>query len=105
MNAIVYILHSNKLDRFYIGSTELTAEDRLFMHNSLAFGSKKFTAIANDWTLFLEISYNSISTARQIELHIKKMKSSVYIRNLKQYPEMIDKLIVKFTFPVPGSPR
>jgi putative endonuclease len=105
MNAIVYILRSNKLDRFYIGSTELTAEERLFQHNSLAYGKMKFTATADDWTIFLEISCNSISTARQIEFHIKKMKSSVYIRNLKQYPEMIEKLIIKYTLANPGSPR
>ena len=33
--------------------------------------------------------------AFQIESHIKRMKSSKYIRNLAQYPEMRDKLIEK----------
>jgi putative endonuclease len=32
-----------------------------------------------------------------IEEHIKKMKSKVYIQNLKKYPDMVKKLIAKYS--------
>jgi putative endonuclease len=32
-----------------------------------------------------------------IEQHIKKMKSKVYIQNLKRYPEILQKLINKYS--------
>jgi putative endonuclease len=31
----------------------------------------------------------------KIERHIKKMKSKKYIQNLKKYPEMVEKLLIK----------
>jgi len=47
-----YILHSETLDRFYIGSTILKTEDRLNRHLEKYYGNKKFTAKVGDWTLF-----------------------------------------------------
>ncbi len=50
--------------------------------------SKKFidgyTSKANDWELFFSIDSLSYNQARQIELHIKKMKSKKYIYDLKK---------------------
>ncbi|WP_205589285.1 GIY-YIG nuclease family protein [Mesonia aquimarina] len=77
----VYILYSNSLDKFYVGETE-NLEERLSQHSS-GFFKNSFTAKANDWILFLKIKANSRIQSRQIERHIKQMKSSVYIRNLK----------------------
>ena len=34
--------------------------------------------------------------ARKTEAHIKRMKSRKYIENLKLYPEMMEKLILKY---------
>ncbi|MBR11036.1 MAG: excinuclease ABC subunit C [Rickettsiales bacterium] len=96
MHAIAYILHSKKLNRFYTGSTELDALDRLDLHLGKYYGKDKFTAKADDWTLFLVIECDNKSQAMAIEKHIKKMKSSKYISNLKQYPEMIVKLLEKY---------
>ena len=96
MAHIVYILHSSKLNRFYTGSSELAASERLELHLNKYYGNNKFSAKADDWKLFLAIDCSNKSQAPAIEKHIKKMKSSKYINNLKQYPEMIDKLLDKY---------
>ncbi|MFA9371090.1 MAG: GIY-YIG nuclease family protein [Labilibaculum antarcticum] len=43
-----YVIYSNQLNRFYIGSTELQAKYRLTQHNQKCYGASKFTAKAND---------------------------------------------------------
>ena len=90
---LVYILHSTKLDRFYIGETADFKIRKNFHDNALP---NKFTAKAKDWTLFLTIECIEKKQALAIERHIKKMKSAVYIRNLKKYPEMKKKLLDKY---------
>lgn len=57
---------------------------------------KSFTAKADDWQLFYSIDDLIYWQSRQIESHIKKMKSSQYIQNLKKYPEIAQKLIDKY---------
>ena len=94
MMATVYILYSKKLDRFYIGSTK-NFENRLLKHQTHYFGKEKFTSKADDWEIFLTIDCASEAQARLIEKHFKKMKSKIYISNLKKYPEMINALLIK----------
>ena len=89
----VYILHSVKLNRFYIGYTS-NFETRLEFHQNAA--NHKFTSNANDWTVFLKINCESKSQALQIEQHIKNMKSKIYVKNLLKYPEMMLKLLDKY---------
>ena len=92
--ASIYILFSKTLNRFYIGScAELN--ERLAEHFNKFFADS-FTAKANDWELFLSIENLSYKQARSIEVHIKKMKSTTYIKNLKKYPEMISNLVEKY---------
>ncbi|WP_366185599.1 GIY-YIG nuclease family protein [Flavobacterium ovatum] len=91
---IVYMLFSEKLGKFYIGFTENLNERLLFHQNA---ENRKFTHNANDWTVFLTIECISKSQGLEIEKHIKSMKSQVYIRNLKLYPEMIEKLQQKYS--------
>ena len=73
------------------------------MHLVKSYGEKKFTAAADDWQISLAIKCQSINAARSIEKHIKRMKSSKFIQNLIQYPELINKLIDQYD--KPGSPR
>ncbi|MEQ9412738.1 MAG: GIY-YIG nuclease family protein [Cyclobacteriaceae bacterium] len=91
-----YILHSPSLNKYYVGSTQLTTKERLDKHNHAFYGTDKFTASARDWQLFLAIECKSISQARSIEAHIKKMKSRKYIENLKAFPEMTERLLTKY---------
>ncbi len=90
---LVYILHSQKLDRFYIGYSS-NFEERIEFHKNAP--AHKFTAKADDWTLFHSIHCNSKPQALSIEKHIKKMKSKTYIQNLKKYPEITQKLLIKY---------
>ena len=90
---IVYILHSKKLDRFYTGYSSNLEERFEFHQNSLPH---KFTAKAQDWRHFHSVECGSKKQALDIEAHIKRMKSSIYIKNLKKYPEMIEKLLEKY---------
>ena len=91
MKANVYILHAKSVDRFYIGSC-LDVELRIKQHNENLLG-KAFTNIADDWRLFWKLEELEHTQAREIESHIKKMKSRVYIQNLAQFPEMADTLL------------
>ncbi len=94
MENTVYILYSVKLNRFYIGFTT-NFDLRLDFHFSNE-KLQKFTHKADDWNVFLKISCATKKQGLSIEKHIKKMKSKIYIENLKKYPEIIDKLLLKF---------
>ena len=93
--AFVYMLYSTSADKFYIGSTK-DQEQRLEYHLNKEFASS-FTAKYTDWELFLSIEITNNTIARKIESHIKKMKSRTYLLNLKKYPEMVEKLIQKYS--------
>ena len=92
--AAVYILYSKSLDKFYIGSCKDLVE-RIKQHRDHEF-DKAFTLKAVDWTLHFSIEDLHYEQARKIESHIKRMKSSKYIKNLKSYPEIKSKLIEKY---------
>ena len=93
--ASVYILYSSKIDRYYVGSC-LDLSERLNQHNSKFFSSA-FTQKTDDWILYLSIDDLLFQQARNIEMHIKKMKSRKYIQHLKEFPELIDQLKNKFS--------
>ena len=93
--ASVYILSSQKLKKYYVGSC-LDLELRLKEHKNNKYADS-FTSLANDWELFLEIGDLEGKLARRIEQHIKSMKSKSYIENLKRFPEMKSKLISRFS--------
>ena len=89
----VYILRSEFLDRYYIGSTSDTIDDRLSKHDSKFYGNKAFTAKALDWVLYWCLETPTLSHAQRIEKKIKLMKSKIYIKNLTIYPELSAKLL------------
>ena len=89
--AAVYILFSEKLNKYYVGSC-MNISERLLEHTSKKY-SDSYTIKANDWELFyslLDLNYNQ---ARLIEKHIKRMKSRKYIENFKKYEILSSKLI------------
>jgi putative endonuclease len=91
---IVYILYSQKLDHYYVGQTE-NIERRIMEHNLHVFQSAS-TKVTDDWTLYFSLNCHSRVQAVRIELHIKKSKSRSYLENLKKYPEISQKLLVRF---------
>ena len=93
--AAVYILYSPKLKKYYVGSC-LDLKIRLNDHTSKIIADA-FTTKANDWELFFSIDGLGYKQARDIESHIKRMKSKNYIMNLKRYSELVEKLIGKYS--------
>ncbi len=92
--ATVYILYSESLKKFYTGSCKNISE-RLEEHREKKI-QNAFTSKVSDWTLFFQLNDLSYVQARKIESHIKKMKSSTYIENLLNYPEIADQLCKKY---------
>ncbi len=90
----VYILHSKKLNRYYTGFTS-NLEGRIGFHNHPE--ARKFTAKSDDWELFLTLDCQSKAQGLAVEKYIKAMKSKTYIKNLKKYREMQEKLLNKFS--------
>ena len=78
MAAFTYILFSDKLKKYYIGSC-LDIERRLNEHN---LGRSKFTSTGIPWKLVYFEEFETELEARRREMQIKKMKSRVYIENL-----------------------
>ncbi len=94
--ASCYILYSERIDSYYIGSTTESISTRLARHNDLYYPDK-WTSKGVPWVLYLSIECQSIKHASSIESHIKRMKSRKYIENLKRYPEMMNKLIHRYS--------
>ena len=93
--ASVYILFSKALNRFYIGSCK-DVTYRVEQHLNKDFVGS-FTRRADDWELYFIVDGLQYAQARMIESHIKRMKSQEYIRNLKKYPEIIQKLVERYS--------
>ena len=88
-----YILFSDKLNKFYIGATQEDVSLRIEKHNLGTYGKHRFTAVVNDWKLFLFIPTNDYSHAIRIERKLKSMKSVKYFHDLMIYPELLEKLV------------
>ena len=73
-----YILHSQTLDRYYIGYTSNLA-DRLKKHNTY---HKGFTGRVNDWRVVYKEAYAEKSDAYARERQVKSWKSRKLIELL-----------------------
>ncbi len=74
-----YILYSKNLDRYYIGSTSQTPEERLQKHLANHSG---FTGKAKDWEIVYSESFSSKEEAGRRERQIKLWKSKTMIQKL-----------------------
>jgi len=77
--AFTYILFSADLNKFYIGSTRDSMQERLEKHLSNHDG---FTANAKDWKVVFLEQFDSYETAAAREKTIKKWKSRRMIEKL-----------------------
>jgi len=91
---VVYILYSESLDQFYIGQTE-DLNKRLDQHLNKLF-TDGYTTKADDWSLYFYLECTSRRQAVNIERHIKRMKSRKFINDLKNYPELGERLKLKY---------
>ena len=76
--AYVYIIHSSKWDRYYVGSCE-NLQNRLEDHNA---GRNKSTRHGKPWTLMSFETYPNNKEARAREAEIKRKKSRKYLEFL-----------------------
>ena len=76
----IYIIYSPSFDRYYVGETE-DFEMRLTQHNTGFFGSSS-TKYAKDWRLGKLMRVSNCVQARQVEKHIKSMKSKKFLEQL-----------------------
>ena len=90
----LYILHSLKLNKYYIGQT-INLTERIDLHKTQYF-KNSFTAKAVDWTLIFTLECESRDEALFIEKYIKRMKSRRYIENLLKKSGASQKLIEKY---------
>jgi putative endonuclease len=93
MKYLVYILHSQKLNRYYTGST---ADIDIRMDFHVNAENHKYTYNADDWKQVFTLECDNKTQMLAIEKHIKSMKSKVYIQNLIRYPEMTLKLKTQY---------
>ena len=93
--ATVYILYSKKINQYYIGSC-LDLEKRLAEHLSAKM-DVAFTKRSDDWIVSFKFEALTYEMARNIEAHIKQMKSRKYIENLVRFPEISQKLKDKYS--------
>lgn len=78
----VYILKSEKSNRYYIGHTN-NIEDRIKRHNR---GQNKSTKICRPWKVIYTEHYNTKSEAYQREMEIKRYKSGIKFKKLLGLP-------------------
>ena len=75
----LYILYSGLLNRFYVGYTGSSAEERLKKHLA---NHKGFTGKQTDWKIVYTEVYDTKAAAMKRENEIKKWKSRIMIEKL-----------------------
>ncbi len=75
----IYILFSDSLKKYYVGSTEHLFI-RIEEHNS---GKSTFTRTGIPWNLMYAIPCSDISCARELEFKIKKRGCVRFLESLK----------------------
>ena len=89
----VYILYSEKLDRYYVGTTD-DVDRRLYEHNS-GFYDGVFTSKGIPWRLCLSYACDTSDKAYALERFIKRMKSRKFIEKTLDDVKIIDDLVAK----------
>ena len=91
---ILFIIFSVKTGKYYIGETP-DVPARLAFHNNVVLNTSS-TKTGIPWELFWYLKLENRGIAKKIESHIKRMKNVKYYENLKKYPELSEKLILKY---------
>ena len=76
-----YILFSKKLNKYYIGSTDYNADQRLLKHLSI---HKGYTSTSNDWIIVYQEFFKDKLQALKKEKLIKSWKNRKLIEKLIQ---------------------
>ena len=92
----VYIIHSEKVNKYYVGETD-NIELRLSKHNNHLY-QYSYTKIAEDWKVVLLFKCISREQAIRLEKFIKSMKSKVFIQKIIVSPSILEDIISKNDF-------
>lgn len=90
----VYVIYSQALDSYYVGYSS-DPEVRLKQHNE-GFYFDSFTSKSSDWNLFYVLKCNDKTQVLKIEKHIMRMKYRKYLQDLAKYPEIGNKLLIRY---------
>ena len=89
----VYILYSERFDKFHIGHTD-NLENRLWSHNNTERNT--FTSKYRTWKIVasFEVTKNR-ADAMQIEKRLKQMKSKIILKRIVDgvYPDFLAQLV------------
>lgn len=89
----LYILFSEKTDRFYTGETS-HVENRMNQHR-LHYFKSGFTKAAADWKLMLKYCCQNKKDALYLERFIKRMKSKAFIQKIIDNPKILEEILAK----------
>jgi len=78
LNYFLYILKSQKVDKYYTGIS-VDPERRLLFHNNV---EKSYTTRYRPWELVFTLELNSKEDALKLEKKIKSMKSKLFIKKI-----------------------
>jgi putative endonuclease len=97
-NYCVYILYSERFDKYYIGQTN-SLEHRLVRHNEFDLVNT-YTAKYRPWTLkaWVEIG-NNRGDAMKVERRLKSLKSKKMIAEFAENPEKLTEFAAKVLSP------
>ena len=87
----VYIIYSEKLNRFYTGTTN-DLDKRIEQHNS-KFYPNSFTCKGIPWILKVDFLFDNNATAYFAERFIKRMKSKTFIQKIIKDPDLFKEII------------
>ena len=76
---ITYIIYSESINRYYVGSTSQTIDERLRRHNS---AHKGFTGRAFDWELKYIENHDSKKDSLILEQKIKKRGAGRFLKDI-----------------------
>ncbi|KXK08105.1 MAG: GIY-YIG nuclease superfamily protein [Microgenomates bacterium OLB22] len=77
----IYILKSNKKNKYYIGSTKRSVAVKLLDHN---VGRVISTKHDRPWSIVVTKEYATYSEARSVELRLKKLKRKDYLKKIEE---------------------
>ncbi|MFD0798818.1 GIY-YIG nuclease family protein [Maribacter chungangensis] len=89
----LYILYSEKIDKYYIGESP-DIVNRLEQHNSHYF-EKAFTKAADDWEIIVSEKLNNKGDAVYLEKFIKRMKSKTFIQKIIKDNDILADILSK----------
>lgn len=88
-----YILHSNSIDKYYIGETP-NIDVRVKQYNCHYF-KKSYTKAASDWRIALALKCASKEEALYLEKFVKRMKSRKFTGKVIANPKILLDILEK----------